>query len=78
LNCVFFCQSQNGNPNNIIWNFSYSFPCNRIEIRTKIYKTKEHPQVATTLANIAEQRSNLGDYQGALEDFEKVLGKRTE
>ncbi len=46
-----------------------------IEIRTKIYKTTEHPEVATTLANIAQQRSKLGDYQTAMEEFQKVLGK---
>ena len=54
------------------------FPLNiycQIEIFTKIYKTTEHPEVATTLANIAQQRSNLGDYQTAIEEFQKVLGK---
>jgi tetratricopeptide (TPR) repeat protein len=52
--------------------------CHKIEILTKIYKTDEHPQVATTLANIAQQRRNLGDYERAIEVFEKVLGKRRE
>lgn len=45
------------------------------EIRTKIYNTSEHPQIATTLAQIAEQWSNLGEYQKALKQFERVLGK---
>jgi hypothetical protein len=44
---------------------------------TKIYETNEHPAVATTLANITQERSNLGDYKRAFEDFRKVLGKRT-
>ena len=34
-----------------------------------------HPEVATTLANIAEQFRNMGQYQRALEQFERVLGK---
>ena len=41
-----------------------------------IYKTTDHPDVVRTLENIAEQRSYLGDYQSALEKFEKVLGKK--
>ena len=49
-----------------------------IEIQTKIYKTTEHPHVATTLALIAEQWSNMGEYQKALEQFKKVLGKNEE
>ena len=56
--------------------FSYSFPCHRIEIETKIYKTNEHPEVAKILSSIAQNRSNLGEYQRAIEEFEKVLGKR--
>ncbi len=54
------------------------FPLNsysQIEIETKIYKTTEHPQVASTLFNIAQERSNLGDFQTAIEEFQKVLGK---
>jgi len=40
----------------------------------KIYKTDEHPEVATTLAQIAQQFENLGDYKKALGQFERVLG----
>jgi hypothetical protein len=40
-----------------------SIPCRQIEIQAKIYKTNEHPDLATTLDKIAKQRSNLGDYQ---------------
>ncbi len=54
--------------------FLLNFYC-QIEIETKIYKTTEHPDVATTLGNIAQQKSNLGDYQTAIEEFQKVLGK---
>ena len=46
-----------------------------LDIQIKIYKTRDHPQVATTLAQIAEQWSSLGEYQKALQQFEKVLGK---
>ena len=46
-----------------------------IEIRTKFYKTTDHPDVATTLGNIAAQWSNMGLYEKALQQFEKVLGK---
>jgi hypothetical protein len=35
----------------------------------------DHPKVATTLGLIAEQWSELGQYQKALEQFEMVLGK---
>ncbi len=31
--------------------------------------------IATTRANIAQERSNLGDYQTAIEEFQKQLGK---
>ena len=51
---------------------------NQIEILTKIYKTNEHQEVATTLENIARQRSDLGEYQKAIEEFENVLGERRE
>ncbi len=34
----------------------------------------ENSSVATTLFNIAQQWSNLGEYQKALEQFERVLG----
>ncbi len=47
-----------------------------IEIQIKIYKTVEHPSVATTLSIIAQQWSNMGDYQKALTQFEQVLGKK--
>ncbi len=47
------------------------------EIRKKIYKTEEHPEVATTLALIAEQWRDMGDYQKALEQFERVLRKKS-
>ena len=46
-----------------------------LDIQIKIYKTTDHPEVATTLANIAEQWSIMGEYQKALQQFEKVLGK---
>ena len=46
-----------------------------IEIQTKIYKNTDHPDVAITLANIAQQWNLMGDYQKALQQFEKVLGK---
>ena len=41
----------------------------------KIYKTHEHLEVAVTFENIAHLSSDLGDYKGAIEGFEKVLGK---
>lgn len=44
-------------------------------MQTKIYKTTEHPQVATTLGQIATLWSKLGEYQKALTQFERVLGK---
>lgn len=40
-----------------------------------MYNTTYHPEVAKTLENIAQQRSNMGDYQRAIEEFEKILGK---
>ena len=46
-----------------------------LDIQIKIYKTRDHPKVATTLAKIAEQWSSMGEYQKALQQFEKVLGK---
>jgi hypothetical protein len=49
---------------------------NKTETFTKIYKTNEHPQIATTLGNIADQRSRLGYFQRSYEEFEKVLGKQ--
>ena len=42
----------------------------------KIFNTTEHPQVATTLAGIAEQWGYMEEYQVALEKFEKVLGNK--
>ncbi len=42
----------------------------------KIFKTEENPSVATTMYGIAQQLSQLGKYQDALEQYQKVLGKR--
>jgi hypothetical protein len=46
----------------------------KIEIQKKIYKTSSHPQIATTMALIAQQWSRIGNYERALEQFESVLG----
>jgi hypothetical protein len=43
---------------------------------TEIYKTTDHPEVATTLSKIAQEWSNMGDYQNALTQYERVLGKK--
>ena len=40
----------------------------------KIFKTEENPGVATTKYSIAQQYSNLGKYQDALDQFSQVLG----
>ena len=45
-------------------------------MRKKIYKDTEHPSIATTFYSIAEQYSNLGQYEKALQAFQDVLGKR--
>jgi hypothetical protein len=44
-------------------------------MQTKIHKTIEHPEVATTLDHIAGLWSKLGQYQKALNQFERVQGK---
>ena len=46
-----------------------------LDIQIKIYKTTDHPKVAIKLAQIAQQWSSMGEYQKALQQFEKVLGK---
>ena len=46
-----------------------------LDIEIKIYKTTDHPEVATTLGQIAQEWSRMGEYQKALQQFEKVLGK---
>ena len=45
------------------------------DLRRRIFKTDEHPNVAASLSCIADQYSNLGDYRNALEQYEKVLGR---
>ena len=45
-----------------------------LEIEKKIYKTEEHPSVAVTMHSIADQLSNLGEYQKAHDHFVSVLG----
>ena len=45
-----------------------------LEIEKKIFRTEEHPNVATTMHSIAQQLSNLGDYQKAHDHFVSVLG----
>ncbi len=42
----------------------------------KIFKTPDHPEVATTLEQIAEQFWNMGRLKKALRNFKKVLGKK--
>jgi hypothetical protein len=46
-----------------------------IEIRTNIYKTREHPEVSKSHFSIAEQLSSMGEYESALTHLEIVLGK---
>ena len=41
----------------------------------KLYKTEEHPDICTTLAQIAWCYGELGSYQEALKKYEHVLGK---
>ena len=41
----------------------------------KIFKTEENPSVARTMYEIAKMFGNLGKYQDALEQYQKVLGK---
>jgi tetratricopeptide (TPR) repeat protein len=75
--CIFFhfsSQSHRVYSNSFVKYFT--LPSHQVDIFTKIYKTNEHPQVASTLYNIAQQRSNIGDYQRAIEEFEKVLGNQ--
>ena len=44
-------------------------------MRKKIYNGTDHPDVANTFYSIAQQYSNLGQYEKALQAFENVLGK---
>ncbi len=46
-----------------------------LDIQIKIFKIIEHPEVAITLANIGEQLREMGEFQKALVQFERVLGK---
>lgn len=46
------------------------------EIEKKIFRTTDHPNVAITLGHIAAQWSRMGEYQKALDLFERVLGKK--
>ena len=48
----------------------------KIDIQIKIYKTDEHPHVATTLSQIAQQWSKKGEYKRALKQFEKIYGSK--
>ncbi len=41
----------------------------------KIYRTLDHPQPAITSALMAEMCRNMGNYELALKEFERVLGK---
>jgi tetratricopeptide (TPR) repeat protein len=56
--------------------FNFYFLNFYIAIYKKLYNTSDHPQVATAMYSIAQQLSNLGQYQKALEAFQEVLGKR--
>lgn len=47
-----------------------------IELRTKIYENNEHPAVAFTLHNIAQQYDHMNQHQKALENFEKAFSNR--
>jgi hypothetical protein len=45
-----------------------------IEIRTRLYRTEEHPEVANTLNNIANVLKYLGKPERAFEINQRVLG----
>jgi tetratricopeptide (TPR) repeat protein len=49
-----------------------------LALRKKIYQDKEHPSIASTFYSIAQQYSNLGQYEKALQAFQDVLGKGRE
>ena len=40
-----------------------------------MFKTEDHPSIATTLYGIGQELSNLGRNQEALDKYERVLGK---
>ena len=42
----------------------------------RIFRTEEHPEVIHSLGQIANQYANMGKYQQALEEFQKVLGMK--
>ena len=56
-------------------NYIFLFSNLRKEIQRKVYKNPDHLFIAKTLAAIADLWSTMGDYQKALQQFEKVLGK---
>ena len=45
------------------------------ELQIDIFKTYEHPKIATTLAYIGQQWSNLCEYEKALRQFNRVIGE---
>ena len=47
-----------------------------MEARRKIFKTEEHPDVATTINNIANFYGDLGDSEKALRMHEQNFGKK--
>jgi hypothetical protein len=44
-------------------------------MRKKIFKTPNHPSVSKTLDSIAQQYSNLEQYENAIKAYEDLLGK---
>ena len=46
-----------------------------IELKKKVYQTSEHPEMAITLCNLAQNWMNLGETTKVFEYFESALGK---
>jgi hypothetical protein len=49
-----------------------------LALQKKIYHDNDHPDIATTFYSIAQQYSNLDQYEKALQAFQEVLGKGRE